>query len=188
MKYAKIIVKNNYERRGDLVLRSYIRALEKANAVRFLENGNAVIYGVVDNDNNFYELITNEIINIDNYILVSIFEIFDASFMPENTKEIMKRINERILFGKNVDLGFEVSTIEDLAKDRAIEFDAYNRYLSRINPYQRVGADNMDSINDYNNFLRKVEEVNTIRRKDNARTIEFDEYEVLENPRKLIKK
>ena len=188
MKYAKIIVKNNYECRGDLVLRSYIRALEKVNAIRFLENGNAVIYGVVDNDNTFYELLTNEIINIDNYVFVDVIELFDAEFMPDNIRDLMKKINEKILFGKDVELGFEVSTIEDLAKDRAIEFEAYDRYLSRINPYQRLTSDNMNSVNDYNNFLRKVEEVNIMRRKDNNRTIEYDEYEVLENPRRLIKK
>ena len=33
MKYAKIIIKNNYEKKGDIVLRSYIRALKRVGKV-----------------------------------------------------------------------------------------------------------------------------------------------------------
>lgn len=188
MKYAKIIVKNNYEKRGDLVLRSYVRALEKVNAIRFLENDNAIIYGVVDEDNNFYELFTNEIINYDNYILVSVEEIFEVGVMPDNIKSLMQKINQRILFGKDVKLDFEVSTIEELAKDRAVELDAYDKFLSRINPYQRLSNGSDCSLNDYNDFMRKIEEVKIIERMDRNLSNDFDEYEVLENPRKLVKK
>ena len=62
MKYAKIVVKNNYEKRGDLVLRSYIRALRKINEERLLDGENALIYGIIDDENKFHELFTDEII------------------------------------------------------------------------------------------------------------------------------
>ena len=38
MEYVRIVVKDNYEKRGDLVLRSYIRGLKKINANVLLSN------------------------------------------------------------------------------------------------------------------------------------------------------
>ena len=46
MEYAKIIVKGDYNTRGDLVLRSYIRALIKIKAVELLENGRDIEYAL----------------------------------------------------------------------------------------------------------------------------------------------
>lgn len=186
MKCAKIIVKNNYEKRGDLVLRSYVRAIQKIHEARLLDGENAIIYGVADETGRFYELFTNIPIDYDDYELVTTKEIFDIGIMSEDRKDLLKKIIEKIIFNCDVDLDIEISTIEDLAKDRAIEFEAYDNYLSRINPYQRLN--NPDSYNDYNNFLRKIEEIKVIKRIDGKTEPEFDEYEVLENPRKLVKK
>ena len=48
MSYAKITVKSDYEKRGDLVLRSYVRGLQKIEADLLLDNDKAYIYGIVD--------------------------------------------------------------------------------------------------------------------------------------------
>ena len=178
MKYAKIIVKNNYEKRGDLVLRSYIRAIKKANAGKLLDGENALIYGVIDDNNNFHELFTNRVINYDNYVPVSIEELVEADIISDNKKALLKKIMDKVIFGERVDVGFEISSMEDLAKDRAVEFAAYDKFLTRINPYLRLSEyDNQDLYNAYNNFLYKVREVMLINGINNE-IQNYDEYDV----------
>ena len=178
MRYAKILVKNNYEQRGDLVLRSYVRALKKISEGRLLDGDNAVIYGVIADDGKFYELFTNEVIDYDNYVYVDIEEIFDTYTMPNNRKELLKKIIEKVLFDKKVDLNIEISTMEELARDRSIEFDAYNNYLSRINPYTRLLSDEEQyKYNAYNSFGEKIKEIKKMSKKDHK--VDIDEYEVL---------
>ncbi len=118
--------------------------------------------------------------------MVTIDEIFDVATMEESRKGILNKIVRNVLFGEDIDLGFEVSTIEELARDRAIELDAYEKRLSRINPYQRLNQG--DPTNDYNSFAHKIAEIKAIRRIDRRNNEpEYDEYEVLENPRRLTK-
>ena len=56
MNYAKIVVKSNYEKRGDLVLRSYIRAIKKLKVNALLCNDltsdieKAYIYGEIKDE------------------------------------------------------------------------------------------------------------------------------------------
>ena len=178
MKYAKIVVKNNYEKRGDLVLRSYIRALRKINEERLLDGENALIYGIIDDENKFHELFTDEIIDHDDYILVDIEEIFDAATVPNNRKELLRKLMSMVLFGNKEDLGIEISSIEELAKDRAVEFEAYNNYLSRINPYMRLDEnDSQELYNRYNDFSHKLKEAKAIK-KVNVEIQNYDDYEV----------
>ena len=66
MSFARIKIKNNYEKRGDLVLRSYIRALKKAKANLLLDGDDAYVYGVVDKNGTFHELFTKETLNAFN--------------------------------------------------------------------------------------------------------------------------
>ena len=81
MEYAKIVVKNNYEKRGDLVLRSYVRALRKIQEGRLLDGDNACIYGVIDDEKKFHELFTNIVIDYDDYVLVYVVEILNLMLM-----------------------------------------------------------------------------------------------------------
>ena len=178
MKYAKIVVKNNYEKRGDLVLRSYIRALRKINEERLLDGENALIYGIIDDENKFHELFTDEIIDHDDYILVDIEEIFDVATVPNNRKELLRKLMSMVLFGNKEDLGIEISSIEELANDRAVEFEAYNNYLSRINPYMRLDEnDSQELYNRYNDFSHKLKEAKVIK-KINVEIQNYDDYEV----------
>ena len=186
MEYAKIIVKNNYEKRGDLVLRSYIRALQKAKVGKFLDGENAVIYGFVNEEGLFHELYTGEVIDYDDYVEIIAEEMYRAFGLSDVEKELIKKLNEKILFGKDVTIDFEISSMEELAMDRKIEFDAYDIFLSRINPYQRL-ENNPRGYNDYNNFSRKIEEIKKMHELD-QRKPSYDEYEVVENPKRLTKR
>ena len=183
MKCAKIVVKNNYEKKGDLVLRSYIRALRKVSADLLLDGDNAIIYGKVLDDGRFYELFTNMIIDSD-YTLVSLDEAnsFYDAFMDLSKEDVItiKSIIEKIIFDKNIELDFEVSSMEDLAKDRAIEFEAYDNYMSSINPYQRLNNDSDIDYNAYNDFPCKVKEIRKMKEK-NKRYIQEYNYDVTEN-------
>jgi len=177
MEYAKIIVKNNYEKRGDLVLRSYIRALKQIEINILLENDNGLIYGTVDDSGKFHEFFTGLIIDYDNYIFASYKEFSQLYFLSDKGFTFLRKINEKILFNQDNDLDIEISNIEDLAFDRAIEFEAYNNHLSRINPYQKLSEENMDSFNDYNNFIAKIKEIKRMKLIDNLKS-GSDEYEV----------
>ncbi len=191
MKCAKIIIKDNYEQRGDLVLRSYIRALKKAKANLLLDGNNGIIYGVVDEAGDFCEIFTSRVIDYDDYVTISPQEDIEfckeISILSQEEMLLLKNIIENVLFNQNNELGFEVSSMEDLAKDRAIEFDAYDNFMSLINPYQRLNENDVQRYNDYNNFLRKIEEIKVMKKNDCLQP-EVDEYEILENPKKLVRK
>ena len=203
MKCAKIIVKSNYEKRGDLVLRSYVRALKKINAIKFIDGDNAIIYGFLDDSGVFHEIFTNEVIDYDNYVSVLAEEIYHIINLPKELKDLIKKVNEKVLFDKTIDLGFEISTMEELAKDRAVELDAYDNCLSRINPYMRLSDDNQHKYNAYNSLKIKTEEIKKMGKSDHSSNIdEYDvkdyyskpeseleeEYLVFELPKKLVKR
>ncbi len=175
MIYAKIIVKNEYARRGDLVLRQYIRAVKKINAGELLDGDNALIYGTVDEVGRFHELLTGNIIDYNGYVVVPEEEYNNVCYSVSNKRELLTKVIEKLLFNQDNDLKMEFSTMEELARDRAIEFDAYDKHLSRVNPYQRVSLPESDC----NNFLNKIKEINKMRIQDSY-SIEEDEYEVKE--------
>ncbi len=188
MEYAKIIVKNDYEKRGDLVLRSFIRALKKANGVELLDGDNALIYGMVDEFGRFYEFFTKEIIDCENYVIIPLEEYIDVCFMPREKKDTLRKIIEKLILEKDIELEIDSSTIEELAKDRLIEFKAYNNYLSRINPFTRL--DEQSNMFAYNSFQYKLKEIKKMAELDEKQDF-YDEYDILnyENTSKrLIKK
>ena len=181
--YAKIIIKNNYEKRGDLVLRSYIRALKKIGKIgELLLNGNeAFIFGVVDPNGLFHELFTNNVIDYHDHSKLtnseygSLCDIFVN--ISDEESETLKHIMENVLFGEKKDLGFEVSTREELSQDIYVEFDAFNNYLSGINPFQRLLPEEDQSYyNAYNSLYFKVRAHNRMKRLD--KTVGFDEYDI----------
>ena len=185
MEYAKIIVKNNYEKRGDLVLRSYIRAIRKIHEGRLLDGDDACVYGIVNNGI-FHELFTNKVINFDNYIYVTTDEIFDIMMLEEPRRALIEKIIRKVLFNENIDLRFEVSTMEELFIDRVVEMNAYENHLSRIHPYARLNGG--DPNNDYDNFFRKIEEAKMIKILDNQKEDEFSGYEILDYAIQYVKK
>lgn len=187
MKYAKIIVKNNYEQRGDLVLRSYVRAMNRINATSFLDGDNALIYGMVDDDGIFYEMFTREVIDYDEYEFVDRDEYMSAYASKSRIGDDLVKVIKFVLFNEDIELGFEISPMNELAYDRSLEFRAYDNRLSIINPYQRLTEEDPLAFRDYNILDKKLKAIKKIRRNDNA-IIEDDEYEVLENPKRLVRK
>ena len=178
MKYAKIVVKNNYDQRGDLVLRSYIRAIKKIKADLLLDGDKAFIYGMIDNDGHFQEVFTKGIIDYDNYEEVSTYDVDELMKLSLPEIKLIKMIIESVIFGKTNKFDFEISTIEDLAMDRAIEFDAYINYLSRINPYMRLSqSEDQDLYNAYNSFDYKVKVLDKLR-KTSVDIQNYDDYDV----------
>ena len=179
MIYAKIIVKSNYERRGDLVLRQYVRAIKKIKAGKLLDGNNALIYGMVDEFGRFHELFTKKVFDYNGYVVVPLEEYTDICFTVGYKRELLTKVIDEVLFENKSDLNIEYSTMEELARDRAIELDAYEAHLSRVNPYQRVAT----PATDCNNFLNKIKEINKMKIQDSF-SIEHDEYEVREYQRR----
>ncbi len=156
MKYVKIVVKSDYENEGDLVLRSYVRALKKANLKPFLDGDKGIIYGEVKEDGVFHELLTGKAIDYDEIEELTISDVERLFNKEPWDLETAKKIIRKIIFREKVELDFEVSTMEENAMDRAIEFEAYNECLSKINPYMRLGEVTEDNnYFNYDNFSYK---------------------------------
>lgn len=147
MVLGKITVKNNYEQKGDLVYRPLVRAYLKHGFDSFIEGENVLLLGIVK-DNVFYELFTGDVISYSNYDILDEEEFGNIidKLSVEKVKLLKKVINNYV-FKKDKDYENE-NIIDDLSYDRSIEFDAYNRNLTGINPYQ-------EPLNGYNDFAYK---------------------------------
>ena len=205
MEYAKMTIKSDYRQRGDLVLRSYIRAMIKTLTPELLDINNdyeklinykgpylcdidkAYIYGIVDDKGVFYEIFTNNIIDYDDYQLVDAKEFNKIMSIPKGKRELLKKVIEKVLFKQENDLNIEISNTNELAVDRDVEFVAFDRCLSRINIYHRLGDNDCD---DYDNFLRKLEEVKKIKYHDSMgfQKDEYEVYEYIPREEKVLKK
>ena len=178
MKYAKIIVKSNYDKRCDLVLRSYVRALKKIGESRLLSGDNAFIYGVIDDNNVFHELFTNEVIDFDEYVYVDVDELFEVANMSDARRELMTKIVQKVLFkNPKVYLDFDVTTLEEQSQDHYVEFEAYENHLSGINPYPRLlPTDDQSYMMAYDILRHKIEAIKKMRQLD--RKTGIDEYDI----------
>ena len=188
MKYAKIIVKNNYERRGDLVLRSYIRALKIVNAERFLDGDSALIYGIVSENGNFFEMFTREKIDYDSYVIIDQEEYLKAYSSKGDIAEL-SNVVKKVLFNKDVRLNISVSSIDELTMDNTIEYRAYLEGKSLINPFQRMNEFKPSAYlhEECNNFLRKVEELKKLRTIE-CPSCSMNKYNTEEKTKVLVRK
>ncbi len=184
MSFARILVKDNYEQRGDLVLRSYIRAVKKLKVHALLCHDllsnveKAYIYGEIKEDNKFHEFFTDRVIDYDDYEIIPDDDIEVLRQLPLSKIYQVKQIFDYVLFNRKYDGKIEVSSEIELAEDRVVEEEAYSKFLSVINSYMRLGRSNNKGMsNAYNNFLYKVKVVNKIKELDN-RPYEFDQYDV----------
>lgn len=134
--YVKIIYQYEYKNRYDNVNRPLIRAFQKIGAQSLLEAGNRAILLGYFKDGKIYELFTNNRLDYNSYHVIKeananeILGNIDATSLDKISKIIRK-----IIFDEDVNLDFEVSSMEDLALDRAKQFDAYEKGLTKINPY-----------------------------------------------------
>ena len=145
---GKIVVKNNYEKKGDLVFRPLIRAYLNNGFDAFVKDDKAFLLGIVNNDV-FYELFTWKAIPYSDYEIIDISE-FDKILrdMPLEKARILKKMINNFVFDKRDESFYDPEALIENAKDRAVEFDAFNRNLTDINPYQ-------EHLNGYSDFSYK---------------------------------
>ena len=155
MKYAVIPIEYTYRKQGDIVLRSYIRALKKAKIKGLMPFGNsfAFVIGEVDENGQFIEYFTKRIIPGAKYIFAS-KKVMDYILgeIPGD-RDLINKIMLRCLFGESIDLSFELSTIEERDSDIKEENRAYELGYSTINPYE-------GNLMDFDNFQAKMEKLN----------------------------
>lgn len=156
MVVAKIVIKDNYEKENDLVLRSYIRALQKINENPYLEGNRAYIYGIIDKDNNFYEMLTGKYIPYKSYETVSEEEF--QSLVHNISEDVLYRIYDvmKYFLLKEGNIN-EVDEMRELAQDRAVEFEAYNRQFIAHNPYS-------SPYDGYNDLIFKCNEIEKVKK------------------------
>ncbi len=149
MIFGKIVVKNNYQEKGDLVFRPLIRAYEALGFDCFFENENAFLLGIIKDDV-FYELFTLKPINYSNYeIIKDVNEMSKIiNQIPIEKARLLRKAINNIIFNKHEENHYDSKDIADLAHDRAIEFAAYDKELTDINPYE-------EPFNAYNDFNYK---------------------------------
>ncbi len=148
MVLAKIIVKNEYQEKGDLVYRPLIRVLKEYGLNEIIEDDQAILLGMVQ-DGVFYELSTWKEIPYANYQIISRDEFSEIiDHLSVENLHMLRRIINSLIFHRGDDIPFSVSMIEDLARDRGIEFAAYNKDLTAINPYE-------EPYDGYNDFFYK---------------------------------
>lgn len=151
MKIVVIPVGYRYSEKGDIVLRSYVRALKKANLKQLLSLGGNIAYvvGEIDENGRFIEYFTKKEIPCHRYELASDNVIKYLIAQTSNERVLCKGLMLKCLFGKSIDLGFEISTLEERDSDIHEEVRGYEEGLSAINPYE-------GNFMDYDNFLLKV--------------------------------
>ena len=146
MVFAKINVKRNYEEKGDLVFRPLSRIYEKLKTGYNTKDKIVPLLGVVYNDV-FYELTTMRKIVDADYEIINFdeFEIIINNLKLENLIYLREMINFSI-FNEASKVDYGISSIEDLARDRFIDFEGYNNCLTYVNPYQEP----LEGYNDFN--------------------------------------
>lgn len=148
MFFAKIVVKNNYKEKGDLVYRPLLRVYAKLKTAYNVMDDDVPLLGfVVDND--FFELTTWRKIPDAEYVIISKeeFETIISNLKIENLR-LLRELIEFSIFNESSKIDYGISTIEDLILDRKIDYDAFNNFLTDINPYE-------ESISEYNNFVHR---------------------------------
>lgn len=145
MAYAKVNIKGNYKEQGDLVFRPLLRAYQKLGIIDMQKDESIPLIGIAYNDE-FYEFTTwKKMDNVD-FQIISREEFISLLKMIkiENISLLRMMINQ-IVFYEGTGMEQEISSMEDLALDRRIDFEGYNNNLTNINPYQ-------EPLNGYNDF------------------------------------
>ncbi len=156
MVFGKIVVKEKYEREDDLVFRPLVRAFRKIDADSFLTDNGCIIIGVI-RDGQFFELFTWRMIPYAQYEEIEteeFFKIIDGLSLDQ--LKIIKRVIRSCVFNDDVNMTFSASTIEELARDRAVEFDAFVHDLTPINPYE-------EPYEGYNDFAYKCKKLQKVK-------------------------
>ena len=150
MIFYKIYLVNNYETEQEISNNPLKRGYLKAGADELIEQEPFILV-FVDNDMLVHEFFTGQYLkgnNItgnenDNNVL-SFNDMSYFNFLPVNYGELpkyeklrnnknLRLVIQKVIFNENND--FEVSNMEELANDRALQFNAYENGLTSFNPY-----------------------------------------------------
>ena len=171
--FAKIVVKNDYQKKGDLVFRPLLRAYNEIGAKALMERGNALLVGMVDRDGMFHELFTENEFYCANYEEMDMGDIYEIkkNLSNEDIVNIQNVINS-LIFKKKVevkpnkeivyegvnspDYQDELKKIKENDEDLKVEVRAYQNGLSLIDPYDK------ENLNGYRDFLYKVSKLNEL--------------------------
>ena len=151
MIFAKIVVKGDYQEKGDLVFRPLVRAYKEIGANSLIEGESAILLGVVDKNGVFHECFTREIINYSKYeeLNNSDDQKYLGNLSQEQVSLLSSRIKELLFNERKIDYSDVKKAMEEDANDRSIEKKAYDDGLSMVNPYDK------ENPNGYKNFLFK---------------------------------
>ena len=150
MIYYKIYLCNNFETEKEISNRPLERGYIKTGATNLI-NEVPFLVVFVDQDMLVHEYYTGGYLRMchitgsdedDNILtfndLIQFrFELVKPDelekFVELRNNKALKKAIRKVIFNDEND--FEVSTMEELAEDRAIQFDAYDKQLTSINPY-----------------------------------------------------
>ena len=156
MNFGKILVKNDYEEKGDLVFRPLVRAYKKYGLDKLIQSNGVIVFGIIYKDV-FYELFTKQAIPIDDvfYEEISNEEVhFIVDLLTLDELKLAMEINNAIIF-KMGRRDLIINSMSELANDRYVEYDAFEKSLSSINPYEEP----YNGYNDFDYKCRKLEKI-----------------------------
>lgn len=171
MFFAQIVIKDDYEEKGDLVFPRLIREFKENGLDALMKHGEGFLMGIVTKNGVFHEWFTGAEISFPKYENLDYGDVYQIllSLGKEKTS-IAKDVIENILFNRekindiayeDVNSGLaiypnEQNNIIDRSSDRMKEQIAFERGLSPINPYDDP---------EYNNFLHKCNIIGEMIRK-----------------------
>lgn len=153
IKFVKMFYTMDYDTENSKSRRPLLRAYQKAGVNELIENGCPFVIGYVF-DGSLYEYFTSsEILVNGNLVEITYDELFDLfnGLSADKKKQITSIINVMFL-DKNIDLGFDITNMYEIGDDRRFQWEAYQKGLTDISPYDR------DRVNDYT--IAKVKSYN----------------------------
>lgn len=147
MKYVKMIYTKDYDTTSSKSKRPLLRAFQKAGITELIENDCPFILCYTHNGK-MYDFVTHReiVANGQSYQVVTreeVGKIVDA--IGYEKYKVLYRIMCVMFFDEKQDLGFEITTIDEMDSDRKEQWKAYcdEENLTDISPYDR------DTMNDY---------------------------------------
>lgn len=172
MRLVMIPIRYTYEKKENIVLRSYVRAIEQTGIDfliskkpqqvdlstlpidkyreyigKSLDNTKAFVVGVINRDGILREYFTGGIIPPVKCRYATIYEVNQIYSLSREQKDLLRKIMNGCLFGKREDTGS--INISGDSSDIVEESIAYDRGLSDIYPYE-------GDLMAFNNFLLKA--------------------------------
>lgn len=160
MLFYKIFLDFPYDTENQIGNRPLLRGYLKSGAEVLIEDGKPYILTYVDDGLFIREFFTTEFLRKGNFCnplyqmpedFIKFNELSRFRIVPVDKEELFNLLSlrknkelllviQKALF--NIENDFEISTMEELAADRAIQFDAYQQGLTTIDPYSAQYREN----------------------------------------------